>query len=110
MARRYCGSVNLFDALIVVLVLAATLIGISSGAIPQVAGLLGAFVGGALAIAVLPAIEPLVQRVDTQSRSIVVLVGILIVVGIGEAIGSAFGRIASFRLCGSPLSTVDRTR
>src|ERR1700752_1366883 len=50
-ARRYCSRVNLFDVLILVLVAAAILIGISSGALPQLGGLLGAFAGGVLSIA-----------------------------------------------------------
>jgi S1-C subfamily serine protease len=100
--------VNLFDALIVVLVLAAVLIGLSSGAIPQIAGLLGAFVAGALAVAVLPWVEPLLERIDQGPRSVVVLVSILLVVGIGEAVGSASGRLVADRLRGSPLGTMDR--
>ncbi len=108
MARRYCPDVNLFDVLVVVLVIAAILIGISSGALPQVGGLLGAFVGGALSVAMLPWIEPLLSSVDPGPRSVAVLAGILIVVGVGEAVGSAFGRLAAYRLRGSPLGAVDR--
>jgi hypothetical protein len=100
--------VNLFDLLIVVLVVAAVLIGLSSGAMPQIGGLLGAFVGGALAVAMLPWIEPLLERLEPGSRAVVVLVAILMVVGIGEAIGSAFGRLAAYRIRGSPLRTIDR--
>ena len=99
---------NLFDVLIIVLVGAAILIGISSGALPQLGGLLGAFVGGALSIAMLPWIEPLLDAVEPTVRSVVVLAAILIVVGIGEAVGSAFARLAAYRLRGSPLGTVDR--
>ena len=99
---------NLFDLLIVVLVVAAVLIGLSSGAMPQIGGLLGAFVGGALAVAMLPWTEPLLERLEPGSRAVVVLVAILMVVGIGEAVGSAFGRLAAYRIRGSPLRTIDR--
>ena len=99
---------NLFDLLIVLLVSAAILIGLSSGALPQVGGLLGAFVGGALAIAMLPWVEPVLDRVEPGQRAIIVLAAILIVVGVGEAIGSAFGRLTAYRLRGTPLRTVDR--
>ncbi len=108
MPRRYWVEVNLFDLLIVILVAAAILIGISSGALPQVGGLLGAFVGGALAIAMLPWVEPFLDRVDPGQRAIIVLAAILIVVGVGEAVGSAFGRLAAYRLRETPLRTVDR--
>jgi S1-C subfamily serine protease len=100
--------VNLFDLLIVLLVSAAILIGLSSGALPQIGGLLGAFVGGALAIAMLPWVEPVLDRVEPGQRAIIVLAAILIVVGVGEAIGSAFGRLTAYRLRGTPLRAVDR--
>lgn len=99
---------NLFDLLILVLVAAAILIGISSGALPQLGGLLGAFLGGVLSIAVLPALEPLLRNVDAEPRAVVVLAGILLMVGIGEAAGSGLGRLAALRLRGSPFGTIDR--
>jgi S1-C subfamily serine protease len=100
--------VNFFDLFIVVLVVAAILVGIGSGALPQVGGLLGAFVGGALAITMLPWVEPLLARVDADQRSIIVLAAILIIVGVGEAVGSAFGRLAATRIRNTPLGTIDR--
>ena len=99
---------NLFDLLIVVLVAAAILIGVSSGALPQVGGLLGAFAGGAFSIAVLPSLAPLLERVEPSERSVISLAAILIVVGVGEAVGSAFGRLAAYRIRATPLRTVDR--
>ena len=99
---------NLFDVLILVLVAAAILIGIGTGALPQLGGLVGAFAGGALSIWILPFVEPLAATLNATTRAIVVLAGILIVVGIGEAIGSAVGRVVAYRLRGSPLRTVDR--
>jgi len=100
--------VNLLDVLILVLVAAAILIGVSSGALPQLGGLFGAFAGGALSIWVLPFVEPLATRLDATSRAIVVLAFILLLVGIGEAVGSAAGRLVAYRLRGSPLRTIDR--
>lgn len=99
---------NFFDLLIVVLVVLAILIGIGSGALPQLGGLIGAFTGGAIAILALPWVEPLIEKVPPALRAIVVLAGMLLVVGAGEAVGSAIGRMAAFRLRGSPLGTVDR--
>ena len=99
---------NLFDLLVVVLVVLAVFIGFTSGALPQIGGLLGAFAGGAFAIVLLPWFEPLVQGMNPLARAIVVLAGMLLIVGIGEAIGSAIGRVAAIRLRGSPFGTVDR--
>jgi S1-C subfamily serine protease len=100
--------VNLFDLLVVVLVVVAIIIGFSSGALPQIGGLLGAFAGGAFAIVLLPWAEPLVEDLPPYLRAIIVFGGLLFIVGIGEALGSALGRIAALRLRGSPLGTVDR--
>jgi S1-C subfamily serine protease len=100
--------VNLFDLLVVVLVVVAVFIGFTSGALPQIGGLLGAFAGGALAIVLLPWLEPLVDGLMPLIRAVVVLAGMLVVVAIGEAIGSAIGRVAAIRLQGSPFGTVDR--
>jgi len=100
--------VNLFDVLILVLVLAAILIGISSGALPQLGGLLGAVLGGALSIALLSRLEPYLHPLEPTDRAIGVLAGLLILVGVGEAIGSAVGRLAAFRLRGGPFGTLDR--
>jgi S1-C subfamily serine protease len=100
--------VNVFDLLVVVLVVLAVFIGFTSGALPQIGGLLGALAGGAFAIVLLPWLEPLVEDVAPLLRAVVVLGGMLFVVGLGEALGSAIGRMAAIRLRGSPFGTVDR--
>jgi S1-C subfamily serine protease len=102
------AEVNFLDLLIVVLVVFAILIGFSSGALPQIGGLIGAIAGGVFAIVALPWIEPLLAGVPPALRAIVVLAGMLLVVGVGEAIGSTLGRLVAIRLKGSPLGTVDR--
>ena len=99
---------NLFDAVVIVLLIAAILIGISSGALPQIGGLLGAFGGGALAIVGLPFLEQPLDDLSPDVKAIVVLAAILFVVGVGEAIGSAIGRVIAVRLRGSVLDRVDR--
>jgi S1-C subfamily serine protease len=100
--------VNLFDAVVVVLLVAAVLIGVRSGAVPQIGGLLGAFVGGASVVVALPGIESLLARITIEVRAIVVLAGILFLVGIGEAIGAALGRAVATRLRGGVLDRADR--
>ncbi|HEY7132459.1 MAG TPA: MarP family serine protease [Candidatus Limnocylindrales bacterium] len=99
---------NLFDLLVLVLVVMAILIGIASGALPQIGGLLGAFAGGALALVLLPLVEPHLPRLEPLPKAILVLGSMLIVVGIGEAIGSAVGRSAAVHVRSSPFGTVDR--
>ncbi|MBA2719359.1 MAG: MarP family serine protease [Chloroflexi bacterium] len=99
---------NLFDLVIVVLVIAAVLIGVSSGALPQIGGLLGAFGGAVLAIAALPWLEQPLETIPAEFRAIAVLGGLLFVVGVGEAIGSAVGRTIAIRLRGGVLGGVDR--
>ena len=54
---------NLFDVVVIVLLVAAILIGIGSGALPQIGGLVGAFGGGAFAIVGLPYVEKPLEAV-----------------------------------------------
>ena len=99
---------NLFDVVVVVLLVAAILIGVRSGAVPQIGGLLGAFVGGVLVVVALPWIEPLLDGVAIEVRAIIVLIGILFFVGLGEAVGAALGRAVAGRLRGGVLDRADR--
>ncbi len=99
---------NLLDLVILVLVAAAVLIGLGSGALPQVGGLAGAFAGGVLALVALPFVAGPLTDIKPDVRAVVVLGGILFIVGVGEAIGSALGRVAAIRLRGSVLDTLDR--
>jgi S1-C subfamily serine protease len=101
-------TVNLFDVVVAVLVVAAVLIGVRSGALPQLGGLIGAFGGGALAIVGLPWIEAPLHDVTPEVRAIAVLGGILFLVGLGEAIGGAIGRSLATRLRGGVLDGLDR--
>jgi S1-C subfamily serine protease len=100
--------VNAFDLAVLVLFVAAVIIGLTSGAIPQLAGLLCALGGGILAIVALPWIEGPLASVDPPIRAFVVLAGMLFLVGIGEAIGSALGQTVAIRLRGGVLGTLDR--
>ena len=99
---------NVFDLAVIVLFVAAVLIGLNSGAIPQLAGLLGALGGGALALAALPLLERPLKSLDPPVSAFAVLAGMLFLVGIGEAIGSAIGQSVAMRLRGGVLGTLDR--
>jgi S1-C subfamily serine protease len=100
--------VNPFDIAVLVILVAAVLIGLNTGAIPQIAGLLGALVGGALAVVALPSLEGPLANLDPAIRAFAVLAGMLLLVGIGEAIGSALGQSVAMRLRGGVLGTLDR--
>jgi len=100
--------VNPFDIAVLLILVAAVLIGLRTGAIPQIAGLLGALVGGALAIVALPSLEGPMANLDPAIRAFAVLAGMLLLVGIGEAIGSALGQSVAMRLRGGVLGTLDR--
>jgi S1-C subfamily serine protease len=100
--------VNPFDIAVLVILVAAVLIGLNTGAIPQIAGLLGALVGGALAVVALPSLEGPLANLDPAIRAFAVLAGMLLLVGIGEAIGSALGQSGAMRLRGGVLGTLDR--
>lgn len=97
---------NLFDVVVVILLVAAVLIGISSGALPQVGGLAGAAAGAALAIAGLPLVRMPLGEIPPDLRAFVVLGGILFFVGVGEAVGSALGRAVAVRLRGGVLGVL----
>jgi uncharacterized membrane protein required for colicin V production len=100
--------VNLLDAFAVLLVVIAVLLGIRSGALPQVGGLVGAVIGGGLAILVVPLIEGQLAGVEPGIRPYLVLVGLLGAVIAGESLGSGIGHWLSGGLRRSVFGGVDR--
>jgi S1-C subfamily serine protease len=101
-------TVNLFDVVVLVILVAAVLIGVRSGALPQLGGLVGAFGGAAIALISLPLVRSPLAEVPPDLRAIGVLAGILFLVGLGEAIGGAIGRALATRLRGGVLDGIDR--
>jgi len=100
--------VNVFDLVIIALVAIATIFGYRSGALPQLAGLMGAVAGGVLAVLALPHLQTPLDSLDPSLRAFVVLAGILFSVGLGEAIGSAIGRTAAAMLRQGVFGAIDR--
>jgi S1-C subfamily serine protease len=100
--------VNLFDVGAIVLLVVAIVLGFRSGALPQVGGLIGAIVGGGLAVLALPLVELIVTDLDPWPRAIAVLAWLLASVAIGEALGSGVGRFAASRLGTGVLGTMDQ--
>jgi S1-C subfamily serine protease len=101
--------VNPLDALVLLLLVAGVILGWRSGAIPQVAGLLGAVGGGALVILVLPSLADPLAGVEPAFRPILVLIALVGAVAIGESVGASVGRVAAQRLGNGILGAADRT-
>jgi S1-C subfamily serine protease len=100
--------VNPLDAIAILLVIVALVLGARSGAIPQVGGLLGAIAGGALAVSVLPLLADPLSEVDPTVRPWLVLGGLIGAVALGESTGAAAGRWALRGLGTGLLSRADR--
>ena len=86
----------------------AVVLGLRSGALPQLLGLLGAAVAALTGLAVLPAVTPLLDSVPAAIRAVIVLSVLLGLVGVGEAFGATFGRAASKALGHGLLGALDR--
>lgn len=100
--------VNPIDLLAIALLVIALLLGIRSGALPQVFGLVGAGLGVILAVVVLPLAASQLDPLDATVRVAVVLGVIFVALGIGEAAGSAVGADLRDRLGEGFLGTLDR--
>jgi S1-C subfamily serine protease len=100
--------VNALDAITILLVIIAIILGWRSGAIPQVGGLIGAVSGGAIAILALPALADPLGGIDPSLRPVVVIVALIGCVAIGESLGAGLGRSAAGRLGSGLFGTADR--
>lgn len=99
------NPVDLAAALLLILGL---VLGLRSGAVPQVLGLAGAIGGAAAALALLGPAEPFLEPLPAIARTIIVILGLLAAIGTGEAIGAAAGRAASARLGDGYIGALDR--
>src|SRR5215218_1905729 len=84
------------------------ILGIRSGALPQLLGLAGAAIAAFTGLAVLPAVTPVLDELAPALRAVVVLSVLLGLIGLGEAIGATGGRAASKALGSGFLSSLDR--
>jgi S1-C subfamily serine protease len=101
-------AVNPVDLLAVVLVVLAVVLGIRSGALPQLIGLMGAAVAALTGLAILPSITPVLDDLPAAIRAIVVLSVLFGLIGIGEGLGATMGRQASQALGNGLLEAFDR--
>jgi S1-C subfamily serine protease len=100
--------VNPIDLVAVALIVIAVLLGIRSGALPQLAGLSGAALGAAVGLVILPLGSGLLEGLPATIRAVVVLSLLLGLVGLGEGLGAAVGRNASHALGTGLLGALDR--
>jgi len=100
--------VNLVDLVAIALIVMSVVLGIRSGALPQLAGLTGAAVGAVVGFVVLPLAVPVLDSVAPTIRAIIVLSVLLGLVGLGEALGATAGRSASHALGAGLLGALDR--
>jgi S1-C subfamily serine protease len=101
-------AVNPVDALAIAFVVLALVLGLRSGALPQLLGLAGAAIAALTGLAVLPAVTPMLDEIPAGVRAVVVLVTLFGLVGVGEALGSAGGRAASKSLGRGYLGALDQ--
>ncbi len=99
---------NPLDLVAIVMVVLAMILGIRSGALPQLLGLAGAAVAALTGLAILPSVTPFLDDLEPAIRAIVVLSVLLGLIGVGEALGAMGGRAASRALGTGFLSILDR--
>lgn len=101
---------SIFDVVLVVVVLLAGLSGLRQGFAVGACSIIGSVLGAFAAVAVLPVVLPHLPGGDADHpllRSVLGVVGVLAVVGIGRGVGAAVGRRVRVRRPGA-LRTVDR--
>jgi S1-C subfamily serine protease len=101
--------VNPIDAVTLLLVVVAAILGWRSGAIPQVLGLVGAVVAGAAVLYALPLLSHPLGELDPVFRPVVVLFALIGGVALGESLGAGFGSGLARTLGNGLLGAADRT-
>ncbi len=99
---------NTVDMMALGLLVLAVVLGIRSGALPQLGGLAGAAAGALGSLAVLPSLLPQLATQGAVIRVAAILSVLLVLIGVGEMVGARLGRAASRRLAGGFLGALDR--
>lgn len=99
--------INTLDFIALLLVIVAAVIGLRTGAIPQVLGLVAA--GGAivLIVAFAPELTRALSSLEQPARAIVAIGGAFLLVAMAQAIGSSLGSAASNLLGGGLVGGID---
>ena len=90
------------------LLVLAVVLGVRSGALPQLSGLVGAAVGVVAALKLIPFVIPYLENMEGLIRVGVVLAVLLSCIGVGEMLGARAGRSVSGRLGNGWLGMLDR--
>src|SRR5436190_9596101 len=98
---------NALDVIALLLLVVTFIAGVRSGFFPQLGGLLGAAVGGLIALQLLPIIRDQIEDIDPSMRALLVLVGLVILIAVGETLGSAAGYEIRTRLGRGVLAGMD---
>lgn len=99
---------NPLDLIAVVLIVLAILLGIRSGALPQLLGLAGAAIAALAGLAVLPSVTPILDGLSAPIRAVVVLSVLMGLIGLGETLGAMLGRQASKALGNGLFGALER--
>ncbi len=99
---------NLFDLIAVVILVAAVVAGIRTGALPQVGGIGGAIAALLLMLQLAPWLLNVTDGLEPIPRALVVIGATLGAVVVGEALGSTVGRSVADRIGNDVASGVDR--
>jgi S1-C subfamily serine protease len=87
--------VNPLDLVAIAIIVIAVILGVRSGALPQLLGLIGAAIAALTGLVILPAVSPLLDSLPAVVRAIIVMSVLLGLIGIGEALGATGGRAVS---------------
>lgn len=98
---------NWFDLVALALICVGLVLGVRSGAIPQVFGLVGLVAGLVLVMALAPLVRGLAGGVEQPMRALLAISGVLVVVGVCEGVGSGFGRRIQGRYVGGLGTALD---
>ena len=98
---------NILDLAAILILIITFFAGLRSGFLPQLGGLLGALLGGFVAIQLLPLVRGFLEELDPSLRALIVLGGLLFFVAIGEATGSTLALQVRYRMSRGLLTTID---
>jgi S1-C subfamily serine protease len=98
---------NLVDLLVILLLAVAIVAGARAGFLGPVLGLLGAAGGFALALWLAGILREPLTGIEQPTRALVTLLGMAVLVLLGETLGAAAGARLSLGLRGSPLRAFD---
>ncbi|HTC85965.1 MAG TPA: MarP family serine protease [Candidatus Acidoferrum sp.] len=102
------GGVNPIDVAAVAIVAFTFVFGLRSGFFPQLGGLAGAIVGAGVTLLLIPLVRDQLVTFEAPLRALIIIGSLIMVVGVGEAAGSALGSAIRERLGGGLFGNADR--